>query len=618
MAELKNSNPSLANINNFNLARTTLTEVYNKEQTDYLQSKIDLITNASSNKQSAVAWKTVNEISGRKSSNKSKLKASSQEDRLNLWKQHFQSLLGKPPTVKCSRINTVILEEHNIKKGPFTMDELNQALKRIQSGKACGIDNIPAEVWKHGAFNDILLKLCNDVYSGNPIDRWTEGCLLPFPKKGDLGSTKNYRGITLTSIAAKIYNSMLLNRIRPHIDPVLRKNQNGFRTNRSTTGQILTIRRIIEGVKNKNLPAVLVFIDFSKAFDSIHREKMKEILIAYGIPGETVNAIMILYSNTRSMVRSPDGDTDFFNITAGVLQGDTIAPYLFIICLDYVLRKAVDSHSELGFTLSKSKSRRYPAIKLTDVDYADDLAVTADYLIDATILLHHIEEVASEIGLYINNSKTEFICYNQNHSGTIKSLNGENIKAVQEFTYLGSNIISTKRDVEIRLGKAWAALISLNKIWKSSLPVELKRNFFRAAVESVLVYGAITWTLTRSLENSLDGAYTRMLRAALNISWKQHPSKKELYGNIPPISTTIRERRLRFAGHCWRSKDELASNLLLWQPTHGKKTPGRPYKSFIDQLTDDTDCLLEELPNAMSDRKRWRERVTECRASSIR
>ena len=138
-------------------------------------------------------------------------------------------------------------------------------------------------------------------------------------------TAENYRGITLTSIAAKIYNSMLLNRIRPHIDPVLRKNQNGFRTNRSTTGQILTIRRIIEGVKNKNLPAVLVFIDFSKAFDSIHREKMKEILIAYGIPGETVNAIMMLYRNTRSMVRSPDGDTDFFDIIAGVLQGDTIA-----------------------------------------------------------------------------------------------------------------------------------------------------------------------------------------------------------------------------------------------------------------------------------------------------
>ena len=102
---------------------------------------------------------------------------------------------------------------------------------------------------------------------------------------------------------------MLLNRIRQEIDPILRKNQNGFRQNRSTTGQILTIRRIIEGVRSKNIPATLFFVDYAKAFDSIHRGKMKNILSTYVIPTETVEAIMILYQETRSMVRSPDGDT---------------------------------------------------------------------------------------------------------------------------------------------------------------------------------------------------------------------------------------------------------------------------------------------------------------------
>ena len=115
----------------------------------------------------------------------------------------------------------------------------------------------------------------------------------------------------------------------------------------------------MEGIKSKNLPATLLFIDFSKAFDSIHRGKMKEILSAYGIPKETEDAIMIMYQDTQSMVRSPDGDTDFFDISAGVLQGDTLAPNIFIICLDYVLRKALDKNKTEEQMLPNYESNRY-------------------------------------------------------------------------------------------------------------------------------------------------------------------------------------------------------------------------------------------------------------------
>ena len=106
-------------------------------------------------------------------------------------------------------------------------------------------------------------------------DRWIKGCILPFPKKGDLGLAKNYRGIMLTSLAAKIYNALLRNRIEPKIDNILRKNQNGFRRNRSTSSQILTIGRILEGVRAKNILATILFVDFTKAFDSIHRGMME-------------------------------------------------------------------------------------------------------------------------------------------------------------------------------------------------------------------------------------------------------------------------------------------------------------------------------------------------------
>ena len=146
--------------------------------------------------------------------------------------------------------------------------------------------------------------------------------------------------------------------IEPKIENILRKNHNGFRKNRTTKSQILIIRRIPEGVRAKNLEATIIFIDFTKAFDSIHRGEMEQILLDNGLPKETVTAIMMLYRNTKVKVRSPDGDTDNCYVVAGVPQGDTLAPYLFIICLDYVLRTSIDKMKENGFKLTKERSIR--------------------------------------------------------------------------------------------------------------------------------------------------------------------------------------------------------------------------------------------------------------------
>ena len=140
------------------------------------------------------------------------------------------------------------------------------------------------------------------------------------------------------------------------------------------TSQILTIRRILEGLQAKNLLATILFFEFNKAFDSIHRGKMEQSLLTYVLRKETVVAIMIFYRNTKVKVRSPDGDTDYFDIVAGELQGDTLTPYLFIICLDYVLRTLIDKIKENGFELTQKRSRRYPAKKITDTDYADDIS----------------------------------------------------------------------------------------------------------------------------------------------------------------------------------------------------------------------------------------------------
>ena len=202
-------------------------------------------------------------MSRRKSTTKTKLKAANKQERIRLWKQHFKNLLGNPSKVTHEPITRIISKELDIKIGPFTQEKLDSVLRKSKNMKAAGLDDIPPEVWKTRQFDDILLRHYNAVYNQNPIDRWIKGCILPFPKKGDLGLAKNYQGITLTSIAAKIYNPLLRNRIEPKIDNILRKNQNGFRRNRSTTSKILSIRRILEGVRAKNLQATLLFVDFT-------------------------------------------------------------------------------------------------------------------------------------------------------------------------------------------------------------------------------------------------------------------------------------------------------------------------------------------------------------------
>ena len=145
----------------------------------------------------------------------------------------------------------------------------------------------------------------------------------------------------------------------------------------------------------------------------------------------------------------------------------------------------------------------------------------------------------------------------------------------------------------------------------------MKRSFFHAAIVSILLYGCTTWTLTKRLQKKLDGNYTRMLRAILNRSWRQHPTKQPLYDHQPPITKTIQIRRIRRAGHCWRSRDELISDVLLWTPSHGRAKPGRPARTYIMQLCEDTGCSPEDLPEAMNDRERWQEKVRDIHADGM-
>ena len=201
------------------------------------------------------------------------------------------------------------------------------------------------------------------------------------------------------------------------------------------------------------------------------------------------------------------------------------------------------------------------------------------------------------------------MCYN--HTGDISTLDGTSLKLVDKFTYLGSSVSSTEKDIDTRLAKAWTAIDRLSIIWKSQLTHKIKPSFFQAAVVSILLYGCTNWTLTKRLEKKIDDNYTRMLREILNKSWRQHFTRHQLYGHLPSITKTIQVRRTRHAGHCWRNRDE------LWTPTYGRAKAGRPTRTYIQHLYDDTRCSPEDMPEAMNEREKWRERVRDVRVNDM-
>ena len=213
---------------------------------------------------------------------------------------------------------------------------------------------------------------------------------------------------------------------------------------------------------------------------------MEQILEAYSIPDEIIKAIMIMYKNTQTFVRSPDDDTEFLDIIAEVLQGDTLEPYLFIIVLDHVLRN-LDQSKNLGFTLRKKLRRKHLTEMLTDADFADDLPLLWDKIGNAEKLLKILETTTASVGLYMNTIKTKFNAVNT--EGTMAVQTGCDLEQVNDFSYLGGKIISSENDIQVRIGSAWSALKKLTPIRQSNLDVHIEREVFRATVESVLPIG---------------------------------------------------------------------------------------------------------------------------------
>ena len=187
------------------------------------------------------------------------------------------------------------------------------------------------------------------------------------------------------------------------------------------------------------------------------------LLLRGGMLGQVdvVAAIRVMHENTSTVVITPEGETEQFPIDTGVLQGDPLAPFLFIICLDYALRSAITDSD--GLTLKRRRSSRHPAVVLPDLNYADDIALLENSIKSAQDLLIHVKKASEDVGLFLNAPKTKYMHLNSSSNTTLVSSDGSPIELVQDFKYLGG-YTDTGYDMNTRIGQAWSTLNSLDRV----------------------------------------------------------------------------------------------------------------------------------------------------------
>ncbi|XP_028649227.2 LOW QUALITY PROTEIN: uncharacterized protein LOC114645554 [Erpetoichthys calabaricus] len=531
------------------------------------------------------------------------------EQQMNRWSEHFEELLNRPVPPNPPDINPAN-EDLPINCGKPTREEIRKAITLMKNGKAAGPDDIPAEALKADleASVEMLYPLFEKIWEEEEIPTdWKEGYLVKLPKKGDLSNCNNYRGITLLSVPGKVFNWILLERMKDIVDPQLRDEQAGFRQNRSCTDQIATLHIIVEQSLEWNTPVLYInFVDYEKAFDSVDRGTLWKLLQHYGIPAKVVNLIKSSYEGITCRVIHGGQLTNSFQVKMGVRQECLLSPFLFLIAIDWIMKTSTsERRNGIQWTLWS---------QLEDLEFADDLALLSHSQQQIQEKTNVLAATSSQVGLNIHTEKTKIIKINSSSNNPV-ILNGSSLEEIQSFTYLGSIIDQqggTDTDVKARIGKARAAFIQLKNIWASrELTLTTKIRLFNTNVKSVLLYGAETWRTTKNTTRRIQTFTNTCLRKILHIRWPDTISNTNLWERTcqHSVEVEIWKRRWGWIGHTLRKpQTSITRQALRWNP-QGKRKRGRPRNTWRRDLEADITRMgytWSQLERMAQDRNLWR------------
>ena len=303
---------------------------------------------------------------------------------------------------------------------------------------------------------------------------------------------------------------------------------------------------------SKHVTAI-IFVDFNKAFYSIDRRAISIVLSKYGVSELLIANVVQFYIGTSAVVATAHGNTENFSTTSGVLQNDTLAPFLFTL-LDYVFRETL-LHNIDGFTIAPHRSSRYPAARIGALVYTDDIAITCDTIEQAQNVFRRLEMNASKVGLNINLKKTKILHAGHNSQPSpVTTINGYTLEIFNDFLYLGVSTKTPLNVVQEKIVRAWFAIGKLRPIFISKISDANKMRLFKATVEIFAAHRLESVPMTRSLCRQIDASHRQLVRAALGITWPETMSTAELTQRVKltTLSHTIRKCRLRLACHMIR------------------------------------------------------------------
>ena len=527
------------------------------------------------------------------------------------WAQHFREVLNCPAPVDPANPQP---SEHvlNIDTSPPTIEEVKLAIKAMKGGKAAGIDSIQSEMLKAdlNTSSKVLTGLFRNIWERETIPHdWDKGLIIKIPKKGNHQNCDNWRGITLLSIPSKVFCRIMIGRIDSAVDQTLREEQAGFRRERGCTDQIFALKNIIEQCLEWNAPLYINFIDFRKAFDSLHRDTLWKIARSYGIPPKMVSLMGLFYRHFECSVLVNGIPSEWFTVESGVRQGCIMSPILFLMAIDWVMRKTTANRPRgIQWTLFS---------QLEDLDFADDLAVLSSTLTHLQEKTDILSKFAEQTGLNINTAKTQVMCFNATPSAPV-TVNGHTLDYVEDFTYLGSLVSkenATQKDIKARLGKAHSVFVRLQSIWKSKqYSLRTKVRLYNSNVKSVLLYGSECWRVTVSDMKRIDAFHNRCLRKICRIFWPERISNEELHRvtKCNSVVLEIRRRRFNWLGHVFRmAPDRIPKVALGWTPA-GKRKRGRPkttWRRTVATELKEVNLTWGQALHAAQDRSRWRQIV---------